>query len=104
MNNVKPRLIRWILLLQEFELQMVEMAPEEGKEEPKIIELKFEDKKDEAMRICIPLGMVHSEDSLRYLIYSTLGDPAEDTVLMLKETDNDKLGDQSHPLDISQYL
>lgn len=96
-KDVKPRLIRWILLLQEFELQMVERTPEGGEEEPKIIELKFDDKKHEAMKICIPL-----ENSLRYLIYNNLGDLAEDTVLMPKETNNGKLGDENCPPDISQ--
>jgi len=81
---------------------MVERTPEEGKEEPKIIELKFEDKKHVAMQICIPPGTVRSEESLRYLIYSTLGDLAEDTVLMPKETNNGKLGGESLPPGIFQ--
>ena len=100
-KDVKPRLIRWILLLQEFELQMVERTPMEGEEEPKIVELKFDDKKHETIQICIPPGMVRSEKSLMYLIYNTFGGFGEDTVSTLKERNNGKLGDENRPPDIS---
>jgi hypothetical protein len=46
--------------------------------------------------------MVCSENSLRYWIYNTLGSLAEDVVLMPKERNNDKLGDENCPSDISQ--
>jgi hypothetical protein len=41
---------------------MVERTPEEGKEEPKIIEPKFVDEKHIGMQLYIPQGTVHYED------------------------------------------
>jgi hypothetical protein len=46
--------------------------------------------------------MVCSENSLTYWIYNTLGSLVEDVVLMPKEMNNDKLGDENRPSDISK--
>ena len=66
-KDVKPRLIRWILLLLEFDLQMTQrILPKEEEEGPGIVQVKSIDKKNEIIHIYIPPGTVYSESSLTH--------------------------------------
>jgi hypothetical protein len=61
--DIKPRMIHWVLLLQEFELQIVQRR-EEPPEEPNIVAEGETNKRSTTMTIYIPTGTVDSERKL----------------------------------------
>ena len=90
-KDVNPRLIRWILLLQEFELQMIQRTISKEEEDPGAIQNESINEKSENIHIYIPPGTVHSERPLTHFIcnsFTCLVNSAR-----TKETNNIKLGD-----------
>ena len=94
-KDVKPRFIRWLLLLQEFELQITERRHEELEEEPQVVEVKKVTPKIKTMKICIPLGTILKEQRIPCCIKTTQGKSKKGVTTLVKE----KLPTTSHKVE-----
>ena len=77
------------------------IIPKEEEEEPRIVEIKSIDEKNEKINIYVPPGIVQTESSLTHLIYDTFSNLAGGAKISKKKTNNTKLGDVTRPPEAS---
>ena len=83
------------MLLQEFDLQMIQRIISKEEEDPGALQTKSTNEKSENIHIYIPPGTVHSERPLTHFMCNNFTGFASGA--QMKETNNTKLGDVTRP-------
>ena len=85
-TDVKPRMIRWILLLQEFELQIVQR-----KEEPKELK-KVKEKELGISTIYVPTGTINHENKSPCSLFNCFSFIVHQVIHILKKKNVTRVG------------